>query len=98
MLEDYLRTMRIDFRVNLNVDVPIDHPIVDWLVEHCAYRLNKYHHGKDGRTAYGRLHGKETSERICELGDRVLWFVPKALRSKLGRRWRYGFSWSFNIV
>ena len=61
-----------------------------WIVEHSAYLLDKYLLGTDRRTACGRLHGKETSERICELGERVLWSVPKALRSKLDQRWRYG--------
>ena len=65
-------------------------PVTHWLVEHTAYVLNKFALGPDGRTAYGRLHGREGRERMCEFWERIMWFVPKELRSKLDQRWRYG--------
>lgn len=61
-----------------------------WLVEHASYLLNTFELGTDGRTAYGRLHGKEGTEHICEFGERVLWYVSNKLRTKLDARWRYG--------
>ena len=42
----------------------------------------------DCHTAFGRLRGKETSDRNCGFGERILWFVPNAVRSKLVQRWR----------
>ena len=60
VLEDFVRTTVLALRVNLNVDFAVDHPLVDWAVQHSAYLLNKYSLGKDGRTSYGRLHGAET--------------------------------------
>ena len=85
---DHARTIVLALETHIHAHVPADHPLMAWAVEHSAYLLNKYLLGADNQTAYGRLHGKETSERICEFGERILWFVPKALRSKLDQRWR----------
>ena len=46
--------------------------------------------GRDGRTACGRLDGKESRDHLCELGGRVLWVVPVRLRGKLDLQWSYG--------
>ena len=68
----------------------MSHPVTAWLVEHTSWVLNKFHLDSHGRTAYGRLHGREGHERICEFGERIMWFVPKKLRAKMDQRWRYG--------
>ena len=70
--------------------LPSAHPVTAWLAEHTAWVLNKFHLGEDGRTAYGRLHGREGRERVCEFGETVMWYVPKKLHAKLDQRWRYG--------
>ena len=90
---DHTRTLILALETHVKIHIPAQHAVMAWAVEHSAYLLNKYLLGSDGHTAYGRLHGKETSERLCEFGERVLWFVPKAIRSKLDQRWRYGFFW-----
>ena len=89
-VEEQTRTFLADLEARIQVPIHSDHPILGWIVEHATYVLNKYLLGKDGHTALGRPQGKETSERICEFGERVLWFVPKAVRSKLDQRWRCG--------
>ena len=68
----------------------MSHPVMRWLIEHVVLLLNKYQVGTDGRTAYGRLHGKEVRERICEFGEKILYFVPKQNRAPMALRWRYG--------
>ena len=74
----------------LGVRIPNDHPLMSWIAEHATYLLNRYQLSTDGRTAYGRIHGKESTARICEFAERVLWYVPKKHRAKLDARWRYG--------
>ena len=90
MWEDQFRTLKHALEVRLKHRLPLSHPVTSWLVEHTAWILNKFHLGNDGRTAYGRLHGREGHERVCEFGERVMWFVPKKMRAKLDQRWRYG--------
>ena len=46
-----------------------------WITEHAAYLLNRYQLSTDGRTAYGCLHGKESTARLCEFAERILWYV-----------------------
>ena len=88
--EDQFRTLKHALELRLKRRIPSEHPVISWLVEHTAWVLNKYHFDSAGRTAYGRLHGREGHERICEFGERIMWYVPKKLRSKLDQRWKYG--------
>ena len=90
IFEDQMRTLVHALELRLKHRLPSSHPVTAWLVEHTTWLLNKFHLGKDGRTAYGRLHGREGHERVCEFGERIMWFVPKKLRAKLDQRWRYG--------
>ena len=90
IFEDQFRTLKHALEARLKQRLPGAHPVTAWLVEHTAFVLNKYKLDSDGRTAYGRLHGREGIERICEFGEVVMWFVPKKLRAKLDQRWRYG--------
>ena len=90
VFEDHFRTLKHSLELRIQRRLPVTHPVTSWLVEHTAWILNKFHLSKDGRTAYGRLHGREGQERICEFGERIMWFVPKKLRAKLDQRWRYG--------
>ena len=88
---DQFRTMKMALEAKLKHRLPSNHPMTAWLVEHTAWVLNKFHLGADGRSAYGRLRGREGRESACECGETIMWLVPKKLRSKLGQRWRYGF-------
>lgn len=90
IFEDFVRTTILALRVNLGVSFPADHPLVDWAVQHSAYLLNTHSLGTDGRTAYGRLHGAETNDRSCQLGEQIPWSVPNRLRDKLDQRCRHG--------
>ena len=76
--------------MNLKQHVPNSHPVMLWLAEHTSLVLNKFKLGADGLTAYERLNGKQTRQRICEFGEVVMWYVPVRLRGKLDARWRYG--------
>ena len=90
IFEDQFRTLKMALEMRIKHRLPSAHPVTAWLVEHTAWVLNKFHLGDDGRTAYGRLHGREGRERVCEFGETIMWYVPKKLRAKLDQRWRYG--------
>ena len=88
--EDQFRTLKHALELKLKYRLPLSHPVTAWLVEHTAWVMNKFHLDSEGRTAYGRLHGREGHERVCEFGERVMWYVPKKIRAKMDQRWRYG--------
>ena len=85
-----IRCHKAFFESRVKRKLPINQPIMRWLIEHVVLLLNKYQVGTDGRTAYGRLHGKEVRERICEFGEKVLYDVPKQNRAPMALRWRNG--------
>ena len=89
-VKDLIRCHKATFESRIKRKLPMSHPIMRWLIEHVVLLLNKYQVGTDGRTAYGRLHGKEVRERICQFGEKILYFVPKQNRAPITLRWRYG--------
>ena len=46
--------------------LPCSHPAFAWLVAHASSTLTKHLVGKDGRTPYFRLFGKEVAEEGLE--------------------------------
>ena len=84
--EDQFRTLKHALELKLKYRLPLSHPVTAWLVEHTAWVMNKFHLDSEGRTAYGRLHGREGHERVCEFGERVMWYVPKKIRAKMDQR------------
>ena len=65
-LEEQARTHLAALEARTDIPIPAQHPILHWIVQHAAYALNRYQLGPDGKTPFGRLHGKELSERTCE--------------------------------
>ena len=49
--------------------LPCGHPAFAWLVQHSSSALTKGLVGKDGRTPYARLFGKEVAEEGLEFGE-----------------------------
>ena len=62
-----------------------------WVFRHAGFLLTKYHVGADHLTGYMRLHGKARRfDRLAELGDSIMWYVPKKRRTKLEQKLRAG--------
>ena len=76
-IEDQARTLLVALEARIKVPIPSNHAVLTWVVEHAAYLLNRFQLGPDGFTPFGRLHGKESRDCICELGGRILWFVRR---------------------
>ena len=74
-MEQY-RCLKLALEENLGQKIPSNHNVIKWVVEHACYTLNRYHVDDHTRlTPYGKLHGREVQERICELGVRIMWYV-----------------------
>ena len=59
--------------------MPTTHPTFAWLVGHSSAVVTKNLRGKDGRTAYSRLFGKEASVEPLEFGERLRWKSPRCV-------------------
>ena len=89
-VEDLIRTMRGALMNRLQCRIAATHPLFQWLVCHAASVMNRYVVGRDGRTAFQRLHGRRASSKAVEFGERVFYYIPKKLRAKMSLRWRLG--------
>ena len=90
MVEDLIKTLKSAFEARVNMRLGSTHPVVLWLVEYASVLLSKYSVGNDGRTTYQKLHGKRAHEKLVEFGEKVLYFIPKAKRAKLDKRFGVG--------
>ena len=63
-----------------------------WLVQHSSSVLTKSLVGKDGRTPYSRLFGKEVAEEGLEFGELLRWRLPRLMghNTLIEARWRAG--------
>ena len=87
---DQFKTLKTALERRLKSRLASNHPVIAWLVEHTAYAMKTFALGPDGTSPYGRLHGRDSRERICEIGERIIWFIPTEMRAKLDQRWEYG--------
>ena len=69
-LEEQTRAFVVALEAHIKFKIPSTHPLLAWAIEHASFVLNKYMLGRDGRTAYGRLHGKESRDHLCEFGNK----------------------------
>ena len=84
-VEDMIRTHKI------GEVLKVDTVAMAWLVEHCADILNKCQQGKDGRTPYERLRGKQFSGSMLEFGSQVMLKVmDKVSGGLMQERWVEG--------
>ena len=55
----------------LEKHVPVNHPLIAWLVEHAAFVRLTGVIGQDGKTAYHEIRGTVHSLRLPFLGEHV---------------------------
>ena len=86
-----VRAMKIGLQQRIGKAIKTDSKIMEWIVELSTVLLNRCLIGKDGRTPYHRLLGKDSRKPIIELGERILAKIargPQARRRQaLKSRW-----------
>ena len=83
-----IRVHKLSFESRLKTKLPCAHPLMAWLVEHCADVLNRYNIGVDGRTPYQRLKGRKFVGHILEFGTSVMFRVSgKVHGGVMQERW-----------
>ena len=89
--EEQVRTMKLALEGAIGVELEVQHPAFEWLVEHAADILTKCAVGKDGRTPYERIKGKRYHGLMLEFGSSVrVKYQGKLQGGLLKERW--GFS------
>ena len=67
-----VRTLKLGLEARIGAKIPDDHPVVEWIMPHACFLLNKFSIGHDGMTAHERLVGKKWSQPVIEVGEKVL--------------------------
>ena len=67
-----LRTLKLALENRVGIKVDEELPIVEWLLEHSCFLLNKFSVGKDGMTPHERLTGRRWKKPILEFGEFVM--------------------------
>ena len=90
-VEEMVRTYKIDLQDRTGLKLAIDHPVMEWMVEHAADVLCKGSTGIDGRTPYKRLKGRSYQGELLPFACPVLFrCVGKVKGCVLADRWYPG--------
>ena len=86
------RTVKHHIEYKLGITINYDHPIIAWMTEHVSTLFNRYTVGRDGRTPYERLKGKQSSIRMPPFAEKVLYKFQGEISHmpKLEPRWSEG--------
>ena len=83
LVEDKARTHWAALEARLKARIPMNHPVMLWLIEYMCVLLTKYSTHGNGNAPYAELHGHPVRERTGKFGERVLCCVPKAKRARM---------------
>ena len=70
-VEGQIRVLKDALEMRLEVQIPSNHNILSWLVEFAGTVVNRYEVGRDGKTPYERLRGKQSRLTGFEFGEKV---------------------------
>ena len=86
------RTLKDAIETKIGEKLGPDHPMLPWIVEYSGTVITRYRVGKDGRTAYCRIKGKNPSNKVVPLGEKVLYMPLKSAgkKNKLAVKFKYG--------
>ena len=87
-IEGQVRTIKLYLEQAIGRELEVDHPVFEWLVEHCADILTKQTVGPDGRTPYERIKNKAYNGVMHEFGSMVWAKLPGKVQGGLMQeRW-----------
>ena len=76
LIRGLFRTLKLCLESRLDKYIPVDHPLVPWLLEHTALLLNVTVRGTDGLTAWARARGRPFGQQMLGFGESVLYRYP----------------------
>ena len=91
IVEGQIRTLKCQLEHHLKQEIPVDHPLLPWLVRHAGATISRYQKGRDGMTAYRRLKGRDFVRNVIEFGECV-WYMRNKnnKKGKLESNWEPG--------
>ena len=76
LIKGLFRTVKLCLGQRIDKQVPVDHPMTAWMMEHASLLLNALVRGTDGLTAWKRIRGRAFGQQLVGLGENVLYKHP----------------------
>ena len=101
----HARTLYLGLQTRIGKLIPLEHPVVAWLLRHAAFLLAIRKRGNDGCTPYERLKGRGFNNRLLEFGE-LASFKTKGAKGRapisersdtFKPRWNVGVFIGFNM-
>ena len=71
-----IRTNKLDVEQRIQREIPVDHPVMTWLVEYAAWIVNIRAVGTDGAVAFEGVRGRPFHKRLLPFGELVHVHLP----------------------
>ena len=76
LVRGLFRSVNLCLEQRIDRFIPVDHPVVQWMLEHVCLLLNAIVKGSDGLTAWTRVRGRPFSQQLLGFGEAVLYRYP----------------------
>ena len=76
LLKGLFRSIKLCLEQRINKEIPLNHPLVAWMMEHTSLLLNAMVRGPDGLTAWMRVRGRTFGQPMVGIGESVLYRYP----------------------
>ena len=79
---DQARVLKMALEARIGQEVPTDSPLMEWILQHAAFVINRFSVGKDGMTPWERLLGSKWRRPMVEFGEKVHAKLVAKVRTK----------------
>jgi len=76
LIRGLFRTLKLCLEERIDKFIPVDHPVLAWLMQHTCLLLNTCVRGDDGLTAWARVRGRAFRQQLLGFGEAVLYKFP----------------------
>ena len=76
LVRGLFRTVKLCLEQRLDKSIPIDHPVVAWMLRHACLILNTLTRGEDGISAWARVRGRAFRQQLVGFGETILYRHP----------------------
>ena len=70
LLKEHFRSLRPCLESQLGYRIPVQHPLISWMVRHSANLVTWCAKGHDGQTAYQRVRSRDFKTKLMTFGER----------------------------
>jgi len=97
------RTIKFCTERRIGQEIPVNHPLTAWLVEHVCTLLNALSVGTDGMTPWQRLRGRGFGQKLIGFVEAVMYKLPAKgpqhdVHGNMGERMSLGLFVGYNKV